>query len=445
MGDGMLRLAQQLSFLTCLIASVAWCAEHPDIVSSNAANSNSVNSNSGDSDANAAKSSDPAALQPLLEWIKRSPDARPALREQTFANQPLSRTQAETARDALWQDRQQRLRRERMEEMKSGVLSDGERKMPFTLKMFGEKPASGRSVYISLHGGGQTSARANNRQWENQKRLYELTEGIYVVPRAPTDSWNMWHQPHIDRLFVRLIENLVIFEDADPNRVYVLGYSAGGDGVYQIAPRLCDRWAAAAMMAGHPNDASPMSLRNVPFALQVGGLDRAFRRNEVAASWGEKLRELQEADPGGYQHLVKVYPKKGHWMDREDRIAIPWMAKFTRNPTPPRIVWRQDDVTTSHCYWLSVESDQQKPRRQVIAEANGNEIDVSSESVSRVTVHLDDRFVDVDQPFTIRFNGDPAFTGRVERTIVNLFDSLERTGDVELSYPASVVVELSSP
>ena len=41
----------------------------------------------------------------------------------------------------------------------------------------------------------------------------------------------------------------------------VVGYSAGGDGVYQLAPRMADSWAAAAMMAGHPNGVSPLSLR----------------------------------------------------------------------------------------------------------------------------------------------------------------------------------------
>ena len=40
----------------------------------------------------------------------------------------------------------------------------------------------------------------------------------------------------------------IVFEDVDPNRVYLLGYSAGGDGVYQLAPRMADRFAAASMM-----------------------------------------------------------------------------------------------------------------------------------------------------------------------------------------------------
>jgi hypothetical protein len=60
-------------------------------------------------------------------------------------------------------------------------------------------------------------------QWENQKRLYKLDEGLYVAPRAPTNTWNLWHEAHIDRLFARLIEDFVVLEGVDPDRVYVLG------------------------------------------------------------------------------------------------------------------------------------------------------------------------------------------------------------------------------
>ena len=73
------------------------------------------------------------------------------------------------------------------------------------------------------------------QQWENQKKLYTLEEGIYLAPRSPTNTWNLWHEAHIDRLFGRLIEDLIVLEDVNPDRVYVLGYSAGGDGVYQLA------------------------------------------------------------------------------------------------------------------------------------------------------------------------------------------------------------------
>ncbi len=39
-------------------------------------------------------------------------------------------------------------------------------------------------------------------------------------------------------LYERLIEAMIVLYNADPDRVYLLGFSAGGDGVYQVAPRL---------------------------------------------------------------------------------------------------------------------------------------------------------------------------------------------------------------
>lgn len=62
--------------------------------------------------------------------------------------------------------------------------------------------------------------------------------------------------------------------------------SAGGDGVYQIAPRRADRWAAANMAAGHPDKVSLVNLYHVPFAIQVGEVDIAYVRNLDRSSQG---------------------------------------------------------------------------------------------------------------------------------------------------------------
>ena len=77
--------------------------------------------------------------------------------------------------------------------------------MKFEYKIFGEKPKGGRSLYLSLHGGGGAPTRVNDRQWRNQIRLYQPKEGVYLAPRAPTDTWNLWHQAHIDPMLDRLI------------------------------------------------------------------------------------------------------------------------------------------------------------------------------------------------------------------------------------------------
>lgn len=384
-------------------------------------------------------------IQQLRAYLKRPFDSRPALAEQPFATVPLNRGAAALATRLLVADRHERLRVERADEMKARELKLGELKMPFFYKKFGKKPGYGWPLYISLHGGGGAPKRINDQQWENQKRLYQLKDGIYVAPRAPTNTWNLWHQGHIDPLFDRLIENLAIFEDVDWNRVYVMGYSAGGDGVFQLAPRMADRWAAAAMMAGHPNETSPLGLRNVPFALQMGGRDSAYNRNKIAVKWKEQLAELRAADKAGYEHFVKIYPDKGHWMDREDAVAIPWMAKYVRNPVPHRVVWKQDDVTHSRFYWLAVDDENRRARTEIRAEVEDQTVTVQGD-VERLTVLLDDRLLDLNKPVTVRgINGKPLFEGMLNRTIANLATTLERRGDPHLSFGAAVTVELPKP
>ena len=96
-------------------------------------------------------------------------------------------------------------------ESKTLVAADGT-KMPFWYAVYGDKPKTGRSLYISMHGGGGAPPQVNSQQWENQKRLYKPEEGVYVAPRAPTDTWNLWHQGHIEELFRELIRHMVVCE-----------------------------------------------------------------------------------------------------------------------------------------------------------------------------------------------------------------------------------------
>ena len=158
-------------------------------------------------------------------------------------------------------------RNRHQEAIEKEVFESGDLKLRFKSIIYGEKPADGRSLFISLHGGGGVPAAGNDQQWRNQIRLYKPKEGVYVAPRAPWDAWNLWFQEGIDQLFEMLIQAAVTHWDVNPDKVYLLGYSAGGDGVWRMAPRMADRWAAASLMAGHPGEASQVNLRNTPFMI----------------------------------------------------------------------------------------------------------------------------------------------------------------------------------
>ncbi len=249
-----------------------------------------------------------AALQVTLDGVTRYADFLAAAATSTldlyWDELGLSETEAEALVQTRFSDRAAAIASERAAELAAGEIRIGEHRLRLLEKTFGEEPADGRSLWISMHGGGNAPPEVNDRQWQNQLKLYEPAEGIYVAPRAPTDTWNLWHEAHIDPLFDRLIETLVASRRVNPNRVFLLGYSAGGDGVFQLAPRFADRLAAASMMAGHPNETQPLGLRNLPFAIFMGGDDAAFNRNQVAADWRDQLAKLRADDTEGYPHRV---------------------------------------------------------------------------------------------------------------------------------------------
>jgi hypothetical protein len=377
----------------------------------------------------------------LKKWIARPAADRGKISTQPWSAEALTKAAASDAASELWSDLSARTKQERAADFKARQIIEGDLKMPYAYRTFGDKPASGRGLFISMHGGGNAPKRVNDQQWENQKILYTPAEGVYLAPRAPTNTWNLWHEPHIDRMFDRLIRDLIVFEDVDPNRVYLMGYSAGGDGTYQLAPRMADRFAAASMMAGHPNDASPLGLRNLPFAIHVGALDAGYKRNEVATEWGKKLAELRKADPAGYEHFAKLHEGRGHWMNRQDAEAVPWMAKFTRQRFPTKVVWKQAGVTHDRFYWLAVPAGAAKSGTLVEAVRDGQKIAITAEGVDRLLVRLNDDMLDLNQPVVITLNGKPAYQGKPSRTIATLHKTLEERGDATMVFSAEVAID----
>lgn len=365
------------------------------------------------------------------------------LQQRGFASTPLTREQADEAAKLLWESRRQFLAKDRKAEVDAREIVIGDLKMPFWYKTFGEAPATGRRLFISMHGGGGAPAAVNDQQYENQKRLYQPEEGIYLVPRAPGNTWDLWHQGHVDQFFDRLITDMAVLENVDLDRVYIMGYSAGGDGVYQLAPRMADRLAAAAMMAGHPNESRPEGLRNIGFTIHMGANDGAYNRNTVAAEWGKKLEALQKNDPEGYVHEVKLHEGKGHWMNLQDAVAVPWMSKFQRNPWPKKVVWVQDDVRHSRFYWLKVDSDAAKAGDEVVAELKDGGIVVSKCSAKKLTLLLNDELIPLDGSITVTSPDGKAVPHTIERKIGTLASTLADRNDGRCMASATVTLEVS--
>jgi hypothetical protein len=384
---------------------------------------------------------DPVAS--FSDWLSMDESARPPLTDQPWSTQPLNRDQAQAALLTQQSAYRRSIESTRLAEWTDKVITQGDLRMKFEIREFGTEPKDGRSLYISMHGGGSVDAPVNEQQWQNQVGLYTPDEGLYIAPRAPTDAWNMWHQPHIDSMFTRLIENAVVFGRVNPDRVYLMGYSAGGDGVYQLAPRMADSFAASSMMAGHPNEARPEGLRNLPFAIHMGAEDAAFNRNRIAREWGVKLDALRNADPDGYEHVVTLHEGLGHWMKLKDAVAVAWMATHTRQRNPSRVVWVQDDVTHARFYWLGMQESDRTPGATLAASIKDGAIFIDrAEGVKQVQLFLNDDLLDLSKPVRVTLPDGSSSVHPVTRTVAGIHQLHLAQPDISRSYVAQITVAL---
>ncbi len=354
----------------------------------------------------------------------------------------LSLSEAEKIEKNIYNDFKKEIIVTRSDEMEDQVIKLMDKKIKFDIKHFGEQGEDGWSLFISLHGGGGTTESENNRLWNRHKTLYELENGILFTPRSPSNTWNMWFQSHVDTFFNRIIQNMIAFHNVDPNKIYIMGRSAGGDGIYQVAPRMADRFAAAAMSAGHPNDSSPLGLRNTAFTIHMGENDSLYNRNDMAVKWGNDLKKLNEEDPEGYRYYIKIYKNKGHWMDNLEASALDWMSDFIRNPYPSKVVWKQGNVLHKRFYWLRNED----PSFGDLIECNIDDqiITVLSSSSSKITIQLNDDLVDMDREITVNYLGRQLFKGFVYRDIDIIKRSIREYGDPKSVYYGEIRLTLDS-
>ncbi|MFO1511658.1 MAG: sugar-binding protein [Verrucomicrobiota bacterium] len=369
--------------------------------------------------------------------------AKPAAERGAPPDLALSRATADRAVALAWEDIKLQQAAAATTELAAKEIILGDKKLKWWERTFGDAPDGRHSLWITMHGGGQGTEEDNDRNWKGYFGRYEFPPGsINVAPRAPANTWDMWHVPWVDNLFDRLIADYVINRNVDPSRVYLIGYSAGGDGVYQLAPRLADRFAAAAMCAGHPNEVTPVGLRNLPFFLYMGGADDAYNRNTVVREFSSKLDTLQAADPDGYVHRLTVYPGLPHNMQGREAEVIPRMAVLTRTAWPQRVVWKQDgDAPHARLYWLAVTNTPIDTKPIVSARVSGQTITLESPASGNVTLRLSDALLDLDQPIRVEAQERTVFEGKVPRTISAIIESLHERNDPQTAATALLPVK----
>lgn len=112
----------------------------------------------------------------------------------------------------------------------------------------------------------------------------------------------------------------------DPDRVYLTGHSLGANGVWSLAARYPDRWAAAVPVCGHPQPDLAARFQALPvWAFQGGKDDPALvtanrRMAAVSQQTGGRVR-YTELPLGGHAIWRQVYSDPGlfDWLFQQRR------------------------------------------------------------------------------------------------------------------------------
>jgi len=388
-----------------------------------------------------------------------------------------SNTAVKAMRNVLWEEFREVERRDeaRVSEITQKAIDFGEVTMKFEITIKGKAGPEGYPLYIALHGGGGAPKEVNDQQWDHMKIYYldSVENGIYVAPRGVRDTWHTHFNDESYPLYERLIEDLSIYYGIDTNKVYLVGYSAGGDGVWQITPRLADRFSAVNMSAGHPNGVDLTNVYNTPFQIQCGQNDDAVKtRNTECARYCEVLDDLQETYGGGYIHNVYMHILKEHgivdnsptheiqavlanpiqWFYGErvvptsaDTNAIGFVSQYQRDPVPEKVVWnvgyRASLSDTESFYWLRAAKTVTEGIVVASYDKETNTVTIEQNTANGpISVMLNDEMVDLFKPVTVIVNGE-AKEYNVTPSVEYMQKTLSERCDRNMIFAAEIVID----
>ena len=387
--------------------------------------------------------------------------------------EPLDAASLKEARQEVWNAyREEQARDDRLlSETAESAMTFGDVTMRYIVLTIGEKPENGYPLYIALHGGGGAPKEVNDEQWEEMSVYYimYLTYGVYVAPRGVRDTWDTHFNPESYPLYDRLIQDMILTRDVDPNRVYLLGFSAGGDGVYAVAPRMADRFAGANTSSGHPNGVSMLNMKNLPIQLQAGENDTAYNRNTATAEYDAVLNDLQ-AEYGGYIHRTLIHYNTGHNYADYNRKPIPtikdpqawltegkrayktmnsyppdWLNQFVREPLPETVLWdlgtRANQRETESFYYLTAPYTTDSGVIQASYSLAENRITLTVRDVGGpFGILLNEKMINFSKPVLFSVNGEEMVMNVMPDRKV-LEETTAERGDPHFQFEARVMFD----
>ncbi len=177
-------------------------------------------------------------------------------------------------------------------------------------------------LVVFLHGAGERGDD-NEKQLIHGSKLFSDIEtrvnhpAFVIFPQCPEGKkWVEvdWSLPAHDmpaeasenlQLTLDLIDSMIENYPIDTSRIYVIGLSMGGYGVWDIISRYPDKFAAAVPICGGGDEAQALKIKDVPIWAFHGGNDRLVPTQRTR----NMINAVKKA--GGHPKYTE-YPGVGH-------------------------------------------------------------------------------------------------------------------------------------
>ena len=326
---------------------------------------------------------------------------------------------------------------------KARKVVSGEYVSPYVVRQVGKMPGGGWPLVIAMHGGGKAPKEVNDSQWRIMQRYYKDHPGdegyLYLALRAPTDAWNGFYTGYVYPLVAQLIRQMLVCEEVNPDKVFLIGYSHGGYGAFAIGPKMADRFAAIHSSAAAPTDgqSSPKNLLNTPFTFMIGERDLAYGRLKRCLAFDQAVKDLRGDRKNAYP--VRMYLKKGFGhTGLPDRDHLATMIPAVRTPIPDSIVWELTDSVVTRFAWL--ENPAPAKKHLVEATKKGHRFEIKLTGVESLNLYLDERMIDYRKPVVVEVNGQAVLERILTPSLSVLCQTLQERGDPSFAFTSKISI-----
>jgi predicted esterase len=296
-------------------------------------------------------------------------------------------------------------------------------------------PAKNWPMVVSLHGW-LPSNPPYVRLWGVNLR-HDPNADIYGLimthPHGRLSGWcgTVSERDALQRNVLKCIELAKGRFSVDDERVYLVGYSMGGVGVWHIGTRHPELFAAIAPIYGawdyrvfpkeenlaELTDRERFRLERQSSFVQAEALlhTPVFMNhgdNDEVVSVELSRYSTRMLQRWGYPVRYWEHPGRGHSLFCEE-IVMPWLLSHKRESNPRRVRIRAADLQSAATYWVRLEQ-RQEPFALMLADVEvmgPNKIRLDTENVVGVSLSPRGSLIDITKPLEVIWNG----TGR--RTI----------------------------